>query len=152
MTKDKIKKALELCTNDEDCERCPYCDTGCTRKLRKDSFALIIEQEQEIDFQVQDRARLQREIDELKQAHEQRVEELEYLRAESKSAVGCIDEQASEIETLKTALNWYMNMYGCRPERNVYDDNVEYSCNGYVTDEEDATALLKAKGMIDWFA
>lgn len=49
MNKDEIKKALELCTNDEDCEKCPYCDTGCTRKLRKDSFTLIIEQEQEIE-------------------------------------------------------------------------------------------------------
>lgn len=49
MTKDEIKKALVLCTNDEDCEKCPYCDTGCTRKLRKDSFDLIIEQENEIE-------------------------------------------------------------------------------------------------------
>ncbi len=49
MTKEDIKKALELCTNDEDCEKCPYCDTGCTRKLRKDSFVLIIEQEKEIE-------------------------------------------------------------------------------------------------------
>ena len=45
----RYKKALELCTNDEDCEKCPYCDTGCTRKLRKDSFALIIEQDAEIE-------------------------------------------------------------------------------------------------------
>lgn len=49
MTKEDIKKALELCTNDEDCEKCPYCDTGCTRKLRKDSFALIIEQDVKIE-------------------------------------------------------------------------------------------------------
>ena len=56
-----------------------------------------------------------------------------------------------EEETLKIALKWYMDMYGCRPERNVYDDIVEYSCNGYVTDKEEATALLKAKKMLDWF-
>lgn len=34
-----------------------------------------------------------------------------------------------EEKTLKTALRWYMDMYGCRPERNVYDGTVEYSCN-----------------------
>lgn len=56
-----------------------------------------------------------------------------------------------EEKTLKTALRWYMDMYGCRPERNVYDDIVEYSCNGYVTDKEEATTLLKAKKMLDWF-
>lgn len=56
-----------------------------------------------------------------------------------------------EEKTLKTALRWYMDMYGCRPERNVYDDTVEYSCNGYVTNKEDATALLKAKQTLDWF-
>lgn len=56
-----------------------------------------------------------------------------------------------EEKTLKTALRWYMDMYGCRPERNVYDDTVEYSCNGYVIDKEEATTLLKAKKMLDWF-
>lgn len=66
-------------------------------------------------------------------------------------ACDLITEQEKEIETLKNALTWYMNMYGCRPERNVYDDTVEYSCNGYVTDKEKATALLKAKKMLDWF-
>lgn len=49
MTKDEIKKALEICTKDEDCEKCPYASYGCTRKLRKDSFSLIIEQEKEIE-------------------------------------------------------------------------------------------------------
>ena len=61
-----------------------------------------------------------------------------------------ITEQEKEIETLKNALTWYMNMYGCKPERNVYDDKVEYSCNGYVTDKEEATALLKAKKELGW--
>lgn len=56
-----------------------------------------------------------------------------------------------EEKTLKTALRWYIDMYCCRPERNVYDGNVEYSCNGYVTNKEDAIALLKAKKMLDWF-
>ena len=48
MTKDEIKKALELCSKDEDCEKCPYCNHyRCDRALQKDSFVLITEQEQE---------------------------------------------------------------------------------------------------------
>ena len=49
MNKDEIKKALEICSKDEDCEKCPYCDHyRCDRALQKDSFILITEQEQEI--------------------------------------------------------------------------------------------------------
>ena len=48
MTKDEIKKALELCSKDEDCEKGPYCNHyRCDRALQKDSFVLITEQEQE---------------------------------------------------------------------------------------------------------
>ena len=47
MTKDEIKKALELCSKDEDCEKCPYCNHyRCDRALQNDSFVLITEQEQ----------------------------------------------------------------------------------------------------------
>lgn len=49
MAKEDIKKALELCIKNEDCEKCPYCDKGCTLVLRKDSFTLIIEQDAEIE-------------------------------------------------------------------------------------------------------
>lgn len=67
------------------------------------------------------------------------------------ASANLINEQEKEIEQLKTALNWYINMYGCRTERIVNDDNVEYSCNGYIADEEEAVALLKTKRMLDWF-
>ena len=53
--------------------------------------------------------------------------------------------------TLKVALQWYIDMYGCRHERNMYDDYEEYSCNGYVTDKETAIALQKAKQELSWF-
>ena len=52
---------------------------------------------------------------------------------------------------LKVALQWYIDMYGCRPERNIYDDYEEQSCNGYVTDKETALALQKAKQELSWF-
>lgn len=91
MTKDDIKKGLECCAGNIDwldCNDCPYFKHHCGRgnKLMQDALTLITEQEKEIDFQVQDRARLQREIDELEQAHEQRVEEIERLKAEVKQA------------------------------------------------------------------
>lgn len=92
MTKDEIKKALTCCSNPSIsyCKDCPYANYGefdcCNGKMCKDALNLITEQEKEIDFQVQDRARLQREIDELEQAHEQRVEEIERLKAEVKQA------------------------------------------------------------------
>lgn len=86
MTKDEIKKALKCCETDFCC-RCPYYEyQGCEAALKRYALDLITEQEKEIDFQVQDRARLQREIDELEQAHEQRVEEIKQLKAEVKRA------------------------------------------------------------------
>lgn len=57
----------------------------------------------------------------------------------------------NDKEILEIALKWYMNMYGCSPKRNVYDEYIEYSCNGYVVDEEEAVALLKAKRMLNFF-
>ena len=52
---------------------------------------------------------------------------------------------------LETALQWYMNTYGCTPERTTYDDYEEYSCNGYATNKETAIALCKAKKELSWF-
>ncbi len=50
MTREDTKKALELCIDDEDCEKCPYVDHyRCTRALQKGALALITEQEKEIE-------------------------------------------------------------------------------------------------------
>lgn len=70
MTKDEIKKGLE------------YAAKVTGNGVFAGAYKIITEQEKEIDFQVQDRARLQREIDELEQAHEQRVEEIERLKVD----------------------------------------------------------------------
>lgn len=99
MTKDEIKKALECCEKYAYCEDCP-CYTYCGHELHKDALALITEQEKEIDFQVQDRARLQREIDELEQAHEQRVEEIKRLKAEVKQAqIDVLNEAKEKLDS-----------------------------------------------------
>ena len=39
-------------------------------------------------------------------------------------------------EILKEALEYFTGMYGFRLERNDYDGEIEYSCNGYVVDED----------------
>ncbi len=50
MTKDEIKKALETCSKDEDCDKCPYCNHYyCDRALLKDALVLITKQENEIE-------------------------------------------------------------------------------------------------------
>ena len=62
MTKDEIKKALELCSKDEDCEKCPYCNHyRCDRALQKDSFVLITEQEQENKRLEEERSNIRKE-------------------------------------------------------------------------------------------
>lgn len=49
MTKDDIKKALEMCPGSH-CKDCPYDDNfgKCVVRLNEDARSLIIEQEQEI--------------------------------------------------------------------------------------------------------
>ena len=53
MTKDEIKKALEMCADWDGCDDCPYIDgkykTCVEGKLHKDALNLITEQEKKIE-------------------------------------------------------------------------------------------------------
>lgn len=51
MTKDEIKKALEICADDcHSCDDCPYDDViNCGNTLKNDVYELIVEQEKEIE-------------------------------------------------------------------------------------------------------
>lgn len=63
MTKDEIKKALEICAQDSlDCGSCCYSDnyTNCVMRLKDDALNLITEQENEIDQLKNSYARLQK--------------------------------------------------------------------------------------------
>ena len=74
MNKDEIKKALEICSKDEDCEKCPYCDHyRCDRALQKDSFVLITEQEQEIERLKDDYAKLQEQFADYQMASDKEI-------------------------------------------------------------------------------
>ena len=54
-------------------------------------------------------------------------------------------------EILKEALEYFVGMYGFKLERNNYDGEIEYSCNGYVIDEDTAKVLAQAKRPIGWW-
>lgn len=99
MTKEDIKKALELCTKDEDCEKCPYAKYGCTRLLRKDSFVLIIEQEKEIERLKAENDSLNKKISELEQDLIHADENVFYRECDVKLAEDKIKKQA-QIDVL----------------------------------------------------
>ncbi len=54
-------------------------------------------------------------------------------------------------EILKEALEYFAGMYGFTLERNNYDGEIEYSCNGYVVDEDTAKVLAQAKRLVGWW-
>ena len=103
MNKDEIKKALEICSKDEDCEKCPYCDHyRCDRALQKDSFVLITEQEQEIE-------RLKAENYELTKKLEARLT-CDFVKTAQKQAQ--IDILNKAKERIGNAIDTYYNSYG----------------------------------------
>lgn len=64
MTKEGIKKALEVCTDCySTCDDCPYDDVGnCGDTLKTDACELIVEQENEIERLKDDYAKLQEQF------------------------------------------------------------------------------------------
>lgn len=56
-----------------------------------------------------------------------------------------------ENEILKEALTYMANMYGLNLSMCRLDNEIEYSCNGYVVDRETYFVLKQAKGIIDWW-
>ena len=75
MTKDEIKKALEMC-NDvyAPCNGCPYetC-TSCDNTLHTDALKLITEQEQEIEHLKDDYAKLQEQFADYQMASDKEI-------------------------------------------------------------------------------
>ena len=54
-------------------------------------------------------------------------------------------------EILIEALEYFAGMHGFTLERNNYDGEIEYSCNGYVVDEDTMKVLVQAKKLIGWW-
>lgn len=57
----------------------------------------------------------------------------------------------SKEEILKEALEYFAGMHGFHLEKNDYDGEVEYSCNGYVVDEDTFKTLSQAKELTGWW-
>lgn len=69
-----IKKALEICSEDDGCRECPYYDYyHCDKALLKDALALIIEQVVEQNQKYQERKIKQAKIDVLKKLKERAI-------------------------------------------------------------------------------
>ena len=138
MNKDDIKKALKMCISSDPCDNCPYkADGRCSDTLKTDALNLIIEQE--------------KEIEQLKVEFKQLETNAEILARGVRDLNHELTEQEEKTNTLKTALQWYMSMYGCKLGRTTDDDYEEYSCNGYVIDKEIAVTLYKAEQESNWF-
>lgn len=70
MTIQNIKKALEICSEDDGCRECPYYDYyHCDKALLKDALALITEQNQKY----QEQRIKQAKIDVLKKLKERAI-------------------------------------------------------------------------------
>ena len=93
MTIRDIKKALEICSEDDGCRECPYYDYyHCDKALLKDALALITEQNQKY----QDREIKQAQIDVLKKLKERAIGYT--FLGEKLATEADIDELIEEIE------------------------------------------------------
>ena len=69
-----IKKALEICSEDDGCRECPYYDYRyCDKALLKDALALITEQVVEQNQKYQEQRIKQAQIDVLKKLKERAI-------------------------------------------------------------------------------
>ena len=69
-----IKKALEICSEDDGCRECPYYDYHhCDKALLKDALALITEQVVEQNQKYQEREIKQAKIDILNKLKERSI-------------------------------------------------------------------------------
>lgn len=82
MTIQDIKKALEICSEDDGCRECPYYDYHhCDKALLKDALALITEQVLEQNQKYQEQIIKQAQIDvlnELKTRHDYAIKNIGY--------------------------------------------------------------------------
>ena len=92
-----IKKALEICSEDDGCRECPYYDYyHCDKALLKDALALINEQVVEQNQKYQEQRTKQAKIDVLNELKTHSYYDDDYM--DSYVFVSDIDELIEEIE------------------------------------------------------
>ena len=97
MTIQDIKKALEICSEDDGCRECPYYDYHhCDKALLKDALALITEQVLEQNQKYQEQRIKQAQIDVLNELKTHSYYDDDYM--DSYVFVSDIDELIEEIE------------------------------------------------------
>lgn len=97
MNTDEIKKALEICSEDDGCRECPYYDYHrCDKVLLKDTLALINEQVVEQNQKYQEQRIKQAKIDVLNELKTHSYYDDNYL--DGYVFVSDIDELLEEVE------------------------------------------------------
>ena len=83
---EQIKKALELCSNNDECvgEACPYYKTGCEKNMPKDALALVKELTEKLEAYRQELGEVRVALAEANNDKKELTEENERLRAENK--------------------------------------------------------------------
>lgn len=112
MTKDEIKKALEICTDIyAPCDGCPYlvC-TNCDNTLHTDALNVIIEQEKEIERLRTTLGQCNTELNSALESLKSKCREIGALKAGVKQAQ--IDVLNELRERIKTAIDTYFNLDG----------------------------------------
>ena len=96
MTIQNIKKALEICSEDDGCRECPYYDYHrCDKTLLKDALALITEQVVEQNQKYQEQRIKQAKIDVLNELKTHSYYDDNYM--EGYVFVSDIDELIEEV-------------------------------------------------------
>lgn len=112
MTKDEIKKALEICTDIyAPCNGCPYekC-TNCDNTLHTDALNIIIEQEKEIERLRTTLGQCNTDLNSALESLKSQCREIGELKAGVKQAQ--IDVLNELRERIKTAIDTYFNLDG----------------------------------------
>ena len=84
------------------------------------------------------------------------ISEIEKANRARRDTEQCAKQEAdekAEVETLREALEYFVGMHGFTLQRYKDEDDgtVEYSCNGYVVDEDTMKVLVQAKKLIGWW-
>lgn len=59
-----------------------------------------------------------------------------------------VERLKADNQILKEALQYMAGMYDLRVTKDKYDDEIEYSCNGYIVNKETWLILKKAEEII----
>lgn len=108
MTIQNIKKALEICSEDDGCRECPYYDYHrCDKALLKDALAIITEQNQKYQ---------EREIEQLKDDYAKLQEQFAQYQMTSDKEIMAQIKQAkidvlNELKTHSYFDDYYIDSY-----------------------------------------